>query len=344
MPFSSGVMPPAGPQYQEYLAITRRAFLPTVVVQLYSASPTIAALMQHAKTASGGISSVTVPVQGQAMTIPQWTGFDGSFSQPANIQGIQPAEFNLKSLVTPIPFYGFEAAIQADHAIVPRIEAVFNDATNSTVDVLSNALYVNISNAQQLIGFNAAIDDGTNTSIYGNINRSASTFWSGKVYSAGAVAPTRALLLQYMMGAQKYGAEMPTCAMTGMGTWEKLVANDYAGLESYQISPGTGFDSDADRPRALFRAIDIAGVPLYCDPYCPEGVVYIWNSNYMQLYFHSMANFSFTGFESLLPVYQIGFIGGIVSLLELVCSKPRTTVRVGTVSTVGSTGFLYNTI
>jgi hypothetical protein len=336
-------MPSSAPQFAEYEAITRRGFLPTVYVQLYSASPTIAALMQHAKTASGGISSITVPVQGQALTIPQWVGFDASFSQPANIQGIQPAEFNLKGLVTPIPFYGFEAVIQADHAIIPRIEAVFNDSTNSTVDVLSQALYVNVTNTQQLIGFNAAIDDGTNASSYGNINRSASTFWQGKVYSAGGVAPTRALLLQYMMGAQKYGAEMPTAAMLGMGTWERLVANDYAGLESYQISPGTSFDTDADRPRSLFRALDVGGVPVYCDPYCPEGVMYVWNSNYMQLYFHQMANFAFTGFESLLPVYQIGFIGGVVSLLELVCAKPRTTVRVGTVGSTG-TQFLFNTI
>jgi hypothetical protein len=343
MPLQSGIQPSSRPQFVEYEAITRRGFLPTLYVQLYSASPTIAALMQNAKTASGGIASITVPVQGQALTIPQWTGFDGSFAQPANIQGIQPAEFNLKGLITPIPFYGFEAAIQADHAIVPRIEAVFNDATNASVDVLSNALYTNVTNTTQLVGVNGAIDDGTNASTYGNINRSANTFWQAKVYSAAGAAPTRAALLQYMMGAQKYGAEMPTTAIMGLGTWQKLVANDYAGLESYQVLPGTSFDTDADRPRVLFRAIDIGGVPLYCDPYCPEGVMYVWNSNYLQLYFHQMANFAFTGFESLLPIYQIGFIGGLVSLLEMVCAKPRTTVRVGTVGSSG-TLFAYNTI
>ena len=344
MPFSSGIMPSNSAQFAEYQAITRRAFLPTVYVQIYQASPTIAALMQHAKTASGGISSITVPVQGQSMTVPQWTGFDGSFSQPANIQGIQPAEFNLKSLVTPIPFYGFEAAIQADHAIIPRIEAVFNDATNSTVDVISNALYSNVTNTQQLIGFNGAIDDGTNAASYGNINRAASSFWQAKVYSISSSAkPTRATLMQYSIGAQKYGAEMPTCGVMGLATWMTLVSNDYASLESYQIMPGSGFDSDADRPRSLFRAVDIAGVPFYADPYCPEGVVYIWNSNYTQLYFHQMANFAFTGFESLLPVYQIGFIGGMVSLFELVCAKPRTAVRIGTVSNT-STQFGFNPI
>jgi hypothetical protein len=343
MPFSSGVMPSNAAQFAEYQAITRRAFLPTLYVQIYNASPTIAALMTHAKTATGGISSVTVPIQGQAMTIPQWSGFDGSFAQPANIQGIQPAEFNLKSLITPLPFYGFEAAIQADHAIIPRIEAVFNDSTNSTVDVISNALFVNVDNQQQMIGFNGAIDDGTNAASYGNVSRAASSFWQAKVYSVnGSALPTRMSVMQYLMGAQKYGAEMPTAAVTGMGTWQAL-ANDYQSREQYYVSPGTGFDTEADRPRTMFRAIDVAAVPVYCDPYCPEGVMYIWNSNYMQLYFHKMANFAFTGFESLLPVYQIGFIGALVSLFELVCAKPRTTVRVGTIGQA-NTQFGYNII
>jgi hypothetical protein len=71
--------------------------------------------------------------------------------------------------------------------------------------------------------------------------------------------------------------------------------------------------------------------------------MYIWNSNYTSLYFHSMANFSFTGFESLLPVYQIGYIGGVVTLLELVCAKPRTTGRVGTVGNAG-TQFTFTVI
>jgi len=42
-------------------------------------------------------------------------------------------------------------------------------------------------------------------------------------------------------------------------------------------------------------------------------------------------------------VYQIGYIGGVVTLLELVCAKPRTTGRVGTVGSTG-TQFLFQTI
>lgn len=334
MPFSSGLMP-TGAQFTEYQAITRRAFIPTMYVQIYQASPLFAGLMSHAKTASGGISSITVPVQGSPMTIPQWIGFNGQFNQPEYLPGIEPAEFNLKGVLTPIPFYGMEAVIQDQHAVVPRIEAVFNDATNSTVDVLANALWSNVTNTQQLIGVMGAIDDGTNAATYGNINRYASTFWTSKVYNAGGAAPTRKNVLQYMVGVQKNGTEMPMMGIMGLGTWLAL-ANDFESVTQYNQLPGRAFDTYGDRPRAMFRALDVGGVPVYADPYCPEGILMNFNLDYLSLYFHHMANFTWTGFESLLPNYQLGYIGAVLSFLELVCVKPRTQGRVGTVGNSGT--------
>jgi hypothetical protein len=334
---ANGIMP-TGAQLTEYQAITRRAFIPTMYVQIYQASPLLAGLMAHAKTASGGIPSITVPVQGSPMTIPQWmNGFSGQFNQPEYIPGIEPAEFNLKGLITPIPYYGMEAVVQDQHAVVPRIEALFNDATNSTADVLSNACWNNITDTQQITGLMAMADDGTNAATYGGINRYSSTFWAGKVYSAAGATPSRNNVLQYMVGVQKNSTEMPTMAIMGMGTWLAL-AQTFDTQTTYFIEPGRGFDSTPDRPRAGFRALDVGGVPVYCDPYCPEGIMLMLNLDYASLYFHHMANFTWTGFESLLPVYQLGYIGAILSFLELVCVKPRTQGRVGT---VGSSGTLF---
>lgn len=340
-PLQTGIMP-TGAAFAELQAITRRAFVPTLYIQFGQASPTIAGLMQHAKTASGGINSVTVPVQGSPLTIPQWTNYNGKFTQPQDIEAIQPAEFNLKGIITPIPFYGMQAAVQADHAIIPKIEAVFNDAGNSTVDTLSQALWNNVTNSSQLIGLMGAVDDGTNAADYGNLDRDISLFWQSKVYSGGAAAPTRLKLLNFLGGVQKNGTEMPEMGIMGIGTWLSLAA-DFASLESLQIRPGTGFDTQADRPRSLFRALEIAGVPFYADPYCPEGIVMLLNTKYLSLYFHEMANFAFTGFESMLPQFQLGWIGAVVSLLELVCVKPRSQGRIGTVGNTG-TQFTYQSI
>jgi hypothetical protein len=299
-----------------------------MIVQIYNTSPLIAALLANAQTAYGGVSSVTVPVQGTPMVNAQWTDYSGSFQQPQPQQGMYPAEFNLKALVAPIPFVGFEGALQLNHAVIPAVEARMNDATNAKADALANALYNNFTNTQQLFGLPGAIDNGTNLVTYGNVNRTANTWWQSTVYAAGSVAPTRKLLFQYIAGTNKYGGEMPTFGVCGLGTFVSL-GNDYIGAEAYNITPGNGFDSDADRPRSAFRALDVAGVPVYADPYCPEGVVYTINSNYMNLYVHEQAAFTFSGFESLLSNSQLGYLGVVVTLAELVLVKPKTCARIG---------------
>jgi hypothetical protein len=315
---------PSGAVATELTAVTRRAFIPKMIVQIYNTSPLLAAFLANAQMASGGVSSVSCPVQGSPFVNSQWTGYDGSFAQPAAQQGASLSEFNLKAIITPVPFLGLEGAVQLDHAVVPLIEARMNDATNSAVDALSQAGYNNFANNQQLIGLPGAIDDGTNLVTYGGINRAANTWWQSRVL--GLAATTRAQILRAIASVNKNGAEMPTFGVMGFGTWTQL-ALDFVGAESYQIQPGMGFDSDADRPRSAFRALDVAGVPIYADPYCPENIMYLMNSNYMNLYVHEMASFSFTGFESLLSSYQLGYIGAVLTLCELVLNKPRTAGR-----------------
>jgi hypothetical protein len=330
--FGQGIVPAAGPIANELTYVTRRAFIPKMVVQIYQSSPVIAALLANAQNASGGVSSISVPVQGQAFVNSQWTGYDGSFNQPQAQQGAFLSEFNLKAIVTPIPFLGMEGAVQMDHAVIPLIEARMNDATNSMVDAFANALYNNTTNTQQLIGLNGAIDDGTNLVTYGNINRTAYPWWQSKTYST-SLNLTRVKALQYIAACQKYGSEMPTFGVCGIGTWLGL-ANDFIGAEAYNIQPGNGFDSDADRPRSAFRALDVAGVPIYCDPYCPEGTLYLLNSNYLNLYVHDQAAFAFTGFESLLSNYQLGYIGAVLTIAELALTKPKSCVKVTGLSSI----------
>jgi hypothetical protein len=287
----------------------------------------MAALIANSQTASGGVSSVTVPVQGSQFVNAQWSDYSGSFAQPSVQQGAYQAEFNLKLLVSPVPFLGMEGAVQQDYAIIPLIEARMNDATNVMMDAMATSLYTNTSNQQQFIGLPAAIDDGTGTATYGNIDRTTNTWWKSKQYAAGSVNPTRQNVLQYISGTVKNGAEVPTFGVCGFGTWT-LLAQDYVGQENYMITPGSGFDGDANGPQAAFRALMVAGVPIYPDPYCPEGTLYFLNTNYMSLYIHEQASFAFTGFESTLPNFQIGYVGAVLMIAELVNTKPKAMTKI----------------
>jgi hypothetical protein len=328
MPIGGGILPASGTnQYNELTYVTRRAFIPKLVVQIYNSTPLMAALIANSQTASGGVSSVSVPVQGSQFVNAQWSDYSGSFAQPSVQQGAYQAEFNLKLLVSPVPFLGMEGAVQQDYAIIPLIEARMNDATNVMMDSMATALYNNTTTNQQFIGLPAAVDDGTGTATYGNINRTTDTWWKSKQYAAGSVNPTRQNVLQYISGTVKNGAEVPTFGVCGFGTWT-LLAQDYVGQENYMITPGSGFDGDANGPQAAFRALMVAGVPIYPDPYCPEGTLYLLNTNYLSLYIHEQASFAFTGFESTLPNFQIGYVGAVLMIAELVNTKPKAMTKI----------------
>ena len=330
MAIGGGILPATSSnQFTELTYVTRRAFIPKMVVQIYNSTPLMAALIANSQTATGGVSSVTVPVQGAQFVNAQWSDYSGSFQQPSVQQGAYNAEFTLKLMIAPVPFLGMEGAVQQDHAIIPLIEARMNDATNVMMDAMATALYTNTTNTQQFTGLPAAVDDGTGTATYGNITRSSTVnpWWRSKVYAAGSVNPTRQNVLQYISGTVKYGAEVPTFGVCGFGTWT-LLAQDYVGQEQYVITPGSGFDGDSNGPQAAFRALMVAGVPIYPDPYCPEGTLYLLNTNYLSLYIHEQGQFVFTGFESTLPNWQIGYVGAVINIAELVNTKPKAMTKV----------------
>ena len=333
----SGIVP-AGNIGDELTYLTRRAFIPRMIVQIYKSSPLISALLANAQMAGGGVNAVTVPVQGASYTTPSWGDFTGSFTQPSVTQGAYNAQFNLKLLICPIPFLGMEGFIQVDHAIVPIIDARMNDATYNMIDTLATALYNNggsTNNAQQLVGLQGAVDDGTNATTYAGITRSAANSWWRSQYtgSIGAGRFTRDFLLTYINQLVKATGEAPTFGVCGFGTWTSF-ATDFTDSERYNYMVGQSPGKQA-KASAHFRALEVAGVPLYADPYCPEGTVYLLNTRYLQLYLHKMGAFAFTGFESTLPNFQLGSIGAVVTVTEMVCTKPKAQSQLA-----GMTGFV----
>lgn len=312
---------PSGALGAELTALTRRAFIPKLVVQIYQASPLLSALMANAQMASGGVSAVTCPVQGSAFVTTQASDYTGSFNQPQVTNGATNAEFNLKLIVTPIPFLGMEGAVQINAAVVPIVEARMNDAGNSATDYLSTQLWNNATDGLNIVGLPGAVND---TGTYGNINGTTDAFWRATVYhNSPAVDPTRDNMLQLIAGTSLHsGGEMPNFGVCSLGTWCKL-AQDFTSQEQYRITPDSSFDQSPNGARALFTALMVAGVPIYADPYATDGEFYFLNTNYTSFYIHEDAAFAFTGFESTLPNFQIGYIGALLTILEFVVTKRK---------------------
>ena len=138
---------PSGAVGSELSALTRRAFVPRLVVQLYKSTPLLSLLLRNAQRAKGGVSQVTIPVQGGSFVSFSWSDYSGIFPQPQVLTAAQNAEFNLKLGVVPIPFMGMEALIQSSEAVIPILKARMADAKTVAVQSISSSALASVSAA-----------------------------------------------------------------------------------------------------------------------------------------------------------------------------------------------------
>lgn len=321
MPLGQGYLP-AGALGTQLTYITRRAILDKGVVQIYNSSPLICGLLSNAAMEAGGVDSFLANVQMQGFVMPQWTGFQGGFTAATNVQGLQQAAWSMDWAVVPIPIFGSEILIQDKQKIQDILDLRLTDAGNAMRDLLAQALYNNgvtaTLNPLQIIGINGAIDDGTNLNVYAGINRTTFVDWKAKRYAAGSVNPSRANVMQYVVGSAKAQGETPDFGITSPGTWA-LLAQDFLGLERYYPNQEKG-----ETYNSAFRAIEVAGVPIYMDPYCPDGTMYLINTNYLAMRIHEEAQWEVIDFVPLTPVNQIGFLGLVFIVLALTLIKPKS--------------------
>lgn len=326
--YGQGIIPSSGATATELTSTVRRGFLETAIIEIYKSAPLTCALLSTALMASGGLSPITAPVQGTPMTTVTNTDYSGRFDNPGVIPGMQNAEFNLSAYIATIPFLGMEGLVQVDYSVVPLIEARMNDATNNTIDRFSTDIWNNISNNLAIQGLPWAIDDGTNVATYGGIARSTTNaagtaWWQSTVVSnsGGAVTPTRDLIMQYVLQVFKKNGEKPKMGIMGVGTWDVLT-RDFTPQERYNTTANSSYGMHGP-VNALFDAVMIAGVPIYCDPYAPEGTLYLLNTDYLHMYIHDKAGFQFLPFESTFINGQIGWLAGVLTLLQMVNVKPQ---------------------
>lgn len=319
---------PGGVLGSELQAVTRRAFAPYMVVQIYQSSPTLSLFMKNAQKAGGGLNQVTVPIQGSPFVTGAWTGYDGSFQTPSVQQGAQNCAFNLKEYVVPIPFLGGEALIQSTEAVIPLVKARLADAKQVAVRDISTALFANNSATPTILnGLAEAYDNGTNVTTYGGVNRSQNAFWKSNLISTAGSVLTRTGIYKYFGQLTSLaGGEAPDFAVTSMSDWTTL-AIDYMSAEQFNTNPKSRFGKD-DPINAGFRGLMLGDTPIFSDPYCPKGTMYLFNSRYLALYLSQDANFNFSGFYSTIPNFQIGAIGVSVTALNMVCTKPASGMQV----------------
>ena len=308
-------------------------------------------LLRNAQRARGGVSQVTIPVQGASYVQFSWSDYSGVFPQPQVLTAAQNAEFNLKLGVTPIPFMGMEALIQSSEVVVPILKARMADAKTVAVQSISASLLASQNNQlipgqQQLDNLYEATDDGTNVTTYGGLSRTAAgqSFWQGQLVTLGTAGAilTRQAFLRYLIQASAGtatagasnptykatlggGGEAPDFAVMNPGDWTTLM-QDFMNAETFYTTPGSKYGRD-DLINAGFRGLMLGTTPIFMDPFCPKGTAYLLNSRYLALYMSEDAPFAFSGFYSAIPNLQIANIGVLIVAFNVICSKPAAQMR-----------------
>lgn len=325
-----GVAPAAGSLYNELAAVTRRAFVPRLFVQIYYASPTLFYMTGNAQRAAGGLNQITIPMQGNSMVQGQWTGYGGGFNSPQIVPGIQNGQWNLAYWVVPIPLPFGETVIQATDREISILKARMNDAYAVTRQNMARLLFTNNgSNPLYPDSFQNAFDDGTNFPTYGGISRTApnNSAFRGQyinlnsgTFSLGTAGFTRqsmSSLLQYV--TMQAGGEAPTFVVMHPGDYQTLV-NTFIGIEQINPAPGNSYTMDTS-VRSSFPNINVSGIPIFADTFVPRGNVFGVNTKYTAMYMSEDAAFDFSGFYSLVPLGQIGQQGVVVLGYDVVTAK-----------------------
>lgn len=329
-----GVAPAAGSIYSELAAVTRRAFVPKLFVQMYFASPSLFYMMGNAQRAAGGLNQVTIPMQGSSMVQGQWTGYGGGFNSPVITPGIQNAQFNLSYWVVPVPLPFGESIIQSTEAVIPILKARMNDVYAVTRQNMAGLMYRdNSSNPLQPLSLQNAFDDGTNFPTYGGINRNLAgnsnfkgqyiSLQNASGFSFGTTGFTRARMASLLAYASvQSGGESVDYVVMNPGDYATL-NNDFIGQEQIFVNPGNSFDMNT-AVRSSFPNVNVSGIPIFSDPFVPQGSVFGVNNKYTAMYMSEDAAFDFSGFYSLVPLGQIGQQGVVVLGYQVISAKSRS--------------------
>lgn len=221
-----------------------------------------------------------------------YSGFDQFSTTQAETRVM--AEFDPKQSYYSVVISGIQQAVnKGDAAVLDLLAVEMESVSNDMADNLGTQMYSDGTgnSSKDIVGLDAAVDDGNGTGTYANLLRSTYTTWVSDLDSTSnsiTLAEMRA-----SFDAAVIGADQPTIGITTPAIWttiEGLLAATltyytqvagYPKLTAFGISrqAGTGQTGDIG-----FDAIFFRGIPVVRDQKCTSGVFYFLNEKHIWFY------------------------------------------------------------
>lgn len=317
--------------------LTQSRLVPKAVDNVLAGNVLTMRLMGQSRTWNGG-TSIDIPVHLRNITaMGSYSGFDLFNVTQENTR--ERAIFTPSQEYVSIPVSGIQKAInQGDAAVLDLVATELEFRTKAFKDMIGDQLYSDGTgnNSKDLLGLQAAVDDSTSVTTYGNLSRSTFTNWrSTRTAQSGSLSLAN---LAADFDAAQVGNDLPTIMVTTpavFSIYEALatptISHQFSMNDFRMTAEGMARVGGTLAANMGFRALTFRGIPLVADEKCTAGNIYTLNENH--LFFYTIPQpgrqikngFAWTGFKE--GINQDAEVAQLLWYGQLVGDSPRTHAR-----------------
>lgn len=314
-------------------ALTRKKYVPKLVDNIFKSSPMLSYLKDRQKSYDGGLGIIQPLIYGELAGIASYSGYD-QIVYDTSIP-ITAAEYKPKNIVAPIIISKDEELTnQGENQVINLLEAKMQIAEETLKKQFTAQLYGDGTgnSGKDVDGLAAMIKD---TNIYGGIDRTLYPWWAAIRKTNGGVKRTltEVMMLQAYLACSD-GDDTPEVIFTDVEGWTQY----------YLLVKGriTIYTDSVKKAQSLgFQTLEFMGKPVIMDRNMPAqaaGItrMYFLNPKYMNLRYHSAANFTPTKWRP--DDTRIAKKQEILWTGNLTCSNSRRIGVLEDIDTVGIVG------
>ncbi len=313
-------------------ALSRRHIMPDIHDVIYSDNPLTFRLLRGNKRVIQGGNQIEVPLMYKRTGVGGvYRGYDVYNVSPADT--IKNAAHDWKQLVVPVAIDGL-TIIKSDspESIANLVTVGFKQADMEMAEHLADGIWSAGTNAKQITGLQAIVDDGTVAASYGGITRSSNVWWKSQCdFTTGTMTT---VFLNSLMGSATVGSKSPTIIISRRDQY-----NRYWGLvQTKQEFPVMAGGHDEQLASAGFTNLLFNNVPWTVDSHVPDGTgssnsqLFMLNEEFFDLAVSPHADFRLDDFQ--MPPNQDAMVSSLKWAGELICSNTALQAKATDLDTV----------
>jgi hypothetical protein len=186
---------------------------------------------------------------------------------------------------------------KTDAEVLDLVKLTLEEAQNAMVDTIGDQLY-GVGLGDEFQGLGKIVDDGTNSSTYGELTRTSYTMLNSTLQAATSGVLNFSGMATVMRGSSAAGSkrQRPSIIVTTETGWDLLeslftptVQANYDSVSRANITtyskPGVSFkDQDSLKGHYGFEALVWRGIPVVADEKATSGTMFFLNEEYLHWY------------------------------------------------------------